>query len=474
MKRLAALVLAAAFVARSAHAAGPAPASNGAPADASAPDPSAPRMLVLPALLLIRGANGVTARAPRANEAVTERRLDELTSTLRGAASELGYEVELSPWEPPLPEDDAELLEFAERDHVTYVVSALEPRGHGYRLRVAMATPGRPELRVRYADVGMADVPAKGLVLLRALLRQSEREANRAVLSLPVDAAHVSSPATPNELRIGRSILAANAGVLGALTGFAVQRASGSDDPRVLFPLLALGAGTGLAGGLIVADEFELDANQALFLASGAWWGVGSGLLVANGRDVEPFSDRYLYGIGGGVVGTALSAAWMARRRMDSSGLVLENSGAVMGLALGGLTESFLRAETTDWPRTGGGIGAVAGLALAAGTASFVRLPTGRILLVDLGASVGGLAGAALASPLVFQDVTDAKARGFFAAAAGGMVAGGALTWWLTRKDKGPNLGMFENVTPTLGVIGSSATREGSVPAWGFGFAGPL
>jgi len=103
-----------------------------------------------------------------------------------------------------------------------------------------------------------------------------------------------------------------------------------------------------------------------------------------------------------------------------------------------------------------------------------VKLPTGRILLVDLGGAVGGLAGAALASPLVFQNVTEAKARGFFAAAAGGMLAGGAVTWWLTRKDRGPNVGFLRDVTPVLGVIGSSATREGSVPAWGFGLGGPL
>lgn len=466
-RRLSALVTAMMLVARAASA-------EPQPERPLVEPAAAPRMLVLPALLLVRGAGGVTARAPRSSESSAERRLDELTSTLRDAASELGYEVELSPFEPPLPEDDADLMELAERDHVTCVVSALEPRGNGYRLRVAMAMPGRQELRVRYADVGMADVPAKGLVLLRALLRQSEREAKRAPEPTPPEQTPDPTHATRNELRLGRSLLAANAGVLGALTAFAVQRASGSEDPRVLFPLLALGAGAGLAGGLIVADEFELDTNQALFLASGAWWGVGSGLLVANGRDVEPFSDRYLYGLGGGLAGTALSAAWMTRRRMDSGGLVLENSGAVLGLALGGLTESFARADTREWPRTGGGIGAMAGLALAAGTATFVRVPTGRILLVDLGAAVGGLAGAAVASPLVFRNVTQADARGFFATTAGGVLVGGALTWWLTRKDKAPNLGMFENVTPTLGVIGSSATREGSVPAWGVGFAGPL
>lgn len=470
MKRLLALTLSFAVL-TGARVSAAAPAGSGS----EAPDSAAPRMLVLPALLLVRSHAGISARAPRASEAVAERRLDELTSTLRDAASELGYEVELSPSEPPLPEDDAELLELAQRDHVTCVVSALEPRGSGYRLRVAMASPGRPELRVRYADVAMNDVPAKGLVLLRALLRQSEREARRAPEPAPAtDTPDPSRVASSSELRVGRAILAANAGVLGALTGFAVQRASGSDDPRVLFPLLALGSGAGLAAGLIVADEFELDASQALFLASGAWWGVGSGLLVANGREVEPFSDRYLWGLGGGVAGTALSAAWMARRKMDSGGLVLENSGAVFGLALGGLTESFVRGSTTEPPRTGAGVGAMAGLALAAGTASFVRLPSGRILLVDLGAAVGGLAGAAIASPLVFRNVTEADARGFFAATAGGLLAGGAITWWLTRKDRGPHLALLEKVTPSFGVIGSSATREGSVPAWGFGFSGPL
>ena len=100
------------------------------------------------------------------------------------------------------------------------------------------------------------------------------------------------------------------------------------------------------------------------------------------------------------------------------------------------------------------------------------------MLLVDLGAGLGAAAGAAIGSPLVFENVTEAKTRGFVAATAGGMVAGGAIAWLLTREHPehpptGPTpTALAPHVTPFGGVVGSSATREGGVPAYGAGVRG--
>ena len=429
---------------------------------------AAPRLMVLPSLYLTRSSVGGAVQAAKPPED-TARRLDELTQTLRDAATDFGYEVELLPLDPPFPEDDADLLRAAERDRTTYVIAALEIREGRYRLRVAMASPGRAELRVRFIDVNASDVPAKGLVLLRALLRQHARDEQPSITPAPTSIAPAPSP-QPG-LRAGRALLAANGGVLGALTAFSVQRASDANDPRVVFPLLTLGAGVGLAGGLIIADELELDASQSLYLASGAWWGAGAAVLVANGREVN-FADRYLWGVAGGATFAMLTGVWSTRRKMDEGALTLENSGALLGATLGGMVEGFAEGTTRTFPSTGAGIGAMVGLATAAGFSAFVKTPASRVLFVDLGAAVGGLGAAALASPLLFETSAEGgRTRGFFAATAAGTLAGGALAWYFTRKSAAS---VPLGITPNIGVIGASPTREGAVPAWGVGVAGSL
>ena len=53
----------------------------------------------------------------------------------------------------------------------------------------------------------------------------------------------------------GRTSLAVNATFFGGLVGYSIQRASGSEDPRLLYPLLAVGAGGGLVSSILVAEE---------------------------------------------------------------------------------------------------------------------------------------------------------------------------------------------------------------------------
>jgi hypothetical protein len=138
---------------------------------------------------------------------------------------------------------------------------------------------------------------------------------------------------------------------------------------------------------------------------------------------------------------------------------------------VGGLAELAYRGTTSDvTPYTGAGVGAAVGVVGAGALAMVVSPSPSRVLLVDLGAALGGLAGAAAASPLVFQDVTESKNRLFLAATLGGTVAGGAAAWLLTRNDSRPRNGFFLPGAPTAGVIGSSPTSSGSVPAYGIGW----
>src|SRR5690606_16407660 len=121
------------------------------------------------------------------------------------------------------------------------------------------------------------------------------------------------------------------------------------------------------------------------------------------------------------------------------------------------------------------GVGTAAGLVSAGALAVFARVSPSRVLLVDLGAGLGAAAGAAVGSPLVFENVTEAKTRGFLAATVGGTLVGGGIAWWLTRDRPGappPAASAAARVVPTAGVIGASATREGAVPAYGVGARG--
>ena len=96
------------------------------------------------------------------------------------------------------------------------------------------------------------------------------------------------------------------------------------------------------------------------------------------------------------------------------------------------------------------------------------------MILIDTGAALGALAGAAAGSPLVFQDVTETKNRLFLGATLGGTLIGGTLAWALTRDSKAKTTAGPSTIPgePVAGVIGASQTPTGSVPAYGLGWSG--
>ena len=200
-----------------------------------------------------------------------------------------------------------------------------------------------------------------------------------------------------------------------------------------------------------------------------------AGVAIANGRHVQPLTDRYAWGVGGGLIGLSLGTLALTRGKADEGDAVLVTSGASLGLGFGALAEFFYVGDIDRrTPYTGAGYGAAIGLAGAGALATFVQVSASRVMLVDLGAGLGAAAGAAAASPLVFEDVTREKTRGFVGATAGGLLIGGTVAWFLTR-EQGPRAATGKtdfHVTPFGGTVGSSATREGSVPAYGLGLRG--
>ena len=410
----------------------------------------------------------------------------ELDATLRDAVQDLGFTLDVADPGPAVDRArDIDMLERARHsshhsssptDAGTWVVSArLEPAsGDTFFLRMLVVPPRGKQLRVRVERVGSADVSARGLVLLRDLLAgapvSTESSGQR-----PQESA-TTGIMTPLRSQ-GRAVLAANAALFGAFMAFSVQRASGSEDPRLLYPLLTLGTGVGLGSALLVAGEWDVGTGAAWTIAGGAWWGAASGILIANGQRV-PLTDRYAWGVGGGIIGLGLATFSLTRHKADEGDAVLVHSGAGLGLGLGALTDFFYRGDLEKTPYNGAGLGAAIGLVGGGALATFAHIPASRILLVDLGAGLGAAAGAAAGSPLVFENVTPEKTRGFVAATFGGAVLGAATAWWFTRNPGAstppgaPRPTAGPRITPYGGTIGSSATRTGAVPAYGIGVRG--
>lgn len=464
----------------------PEPAADAAAAPPPPPASAADRSIVVWPTLTPAGDDSgqVALHKPAPTEGAVAARAQELDATLRDAVQDLGFTLDVADQGPTMARArDLDLIERAGKssprgeptDPGTWVVSArLEPAGGDtFILRIVAVPPKGKQLRVRVEKVSAPDVSVRGLVLLRDLLSTTPGGGGETG-PRPQESASTGVMSTLHSQ--GRAVLAVNAALFGAFTAYSVQRASGSEDPRLLYPLVTLGTGIGLGGALLVAEEWNVGTGDAWTLASAAWWGTAAGVAIANGRHVQPLTDRYAWGVGGGLIGLSLATFSLTRGKADEGDAVLVNSGAALGLGFGALAEYFYAGDIENrTPYTGIGYGTAVGLVASGALATFVQVSPSRVLLVDLGAGLGAAAGAAAASPLVFEDVTPTKTRGFVAATAGGAIAGGAVAWFLTREkpSSATTAGRGEpSVLPFGGVIGSSATREGPVPAYGAGIRG--
>ncbi len=433
--------------------------------------------------------NGASLHRPEplADKDVFER-AQELDATLRDAVQDLGFTLYVADAGPTTGHTrDEDLLARAARSAVdgqdtgTWVVS---PRvesagGGGYVVRIVVALPNGRELRVRVETAPAESVGVRGLVMLRDLLSPSAAAQAATERDREQAEAGTSRASTTPPHSGGRAVLAVNAALFGGFTSFSLQRSSGSTDPRVLYPLLALGAGVGVGSALLVADEWDITTGDAWYLSAGAWWGAGAGFLIAAGRHVLPLDDRYNLGVAGGLIGASIATATLAltRQPMDDGDAILAHSGAAFGLLMGGAAELLYRGRSTMevTPDTGAGYGTAIGLLGAGALATRISIPPSRLLLIDLGIGGGALVGAAIASPLIFQNATPTNTRGWLTATMAGSVAGGFATWWLTRDTTPSRASSFlPPGSPTAGIIGESLTPRGSVPVYGVGWAGPM
>jgi hypothetical protein len=232
----------------------------------------------------------------------------------------------------------------------------------------------------------------------------------------------------------GRAVLVFNTALIGAYAGYSIQRAGGSSDARLTYPLLALGTGIGIGAGMVVAEEWDVGYGDAWYFSAGAMWPTLSALLLAEGYQTRPEDARFMIGLGGTLGGMSLATFVLASGRVSQGSAALAHSGGAIGLLLGGLGEMTIRGRTGFIPERGMGYGAAAGVLVAgaAGPLGFKVAPS-QVLMMDLGAGLGSLVAAAAASPLVaLGDASEDRHRLWLASVAAGTVAGAIVGYSLT------------------------------------------
>jgi hypothetical protein len=396
-----------------------------------------------------------------------------LDGLLADTAQDLGLTLDLTHRAVPGAErlKEHELAEQARAMGAALIVPRLSWTDGDIDLRIVVARPGAKALLARVERVHRRDLEVRAAVMLRDLV-------NELVARHP---APPPPPRAPEPLAIpaksaGRAALAANATVFGGFVGYSVLRSSGSEDPRLLYPLLAVGAGIGLGGSLIIANEWDVGSGDAWYLAAGGIWPTLAGHLIYEGRFAQYATspdERWAFGLVGGTVGLSVATLGLALHGASEGGAVVAHSGGGLGLVLGGLGELASRGDIGDTPFTGMGYGAGFGWLAAAALATQIRVAPARVLAIDLGALLGGLGGAALASPLVFEDPTPDQQRAWVGVTAGATLAGAGIAWYASRDGGGRAVvtaSPGDRGVPTAGVIGESAVGSRRAPVYGVGW----
>lgn len=378
--------------------------------------------------------------------------LPHLDQLVTEAVQDLGLTQALQPrGARAIPTDD-ELIKRAKDAWV--VLPTLEREGKALRLRIVAVRPGARLMLTRSERTTTEDLDVRVPVLLRDLVQSKPEGPAAPVTPVAISAAEEAEQREPRSS--GRAVLALNAAVFGGYVGYSIQSASGSSDDRLVYPLVALGTGVGLGAAMLVADEWDVPVGGAWFLSAGLWWPTASGLLLAARYDV-PKEDRYVYGVVAGTGGVALGVAAMSLTHITDGDAAVAHSGGVLGMGLGGLTQLFIDGRTKKTPIGGMGYGAAIGTLGAGVLATQVDAKASRVLLVDLGATLGALTGAAVGSPLLLvnEQENTARTRAWLGGIFAGTVLGAGIGWWTTRKSD------------------SRAAPAAALPATPYAFASP-
>jgi hypothetical protein len=119
---------------------------------------------------------------------------------------------------------------------------------------------------------------------------------------------------------------------------------------------------------------------------------------------------------------------------------------------------------------------------VAGAAATQIHVPPSRVLMIDLGVVLGGLTGAAAASPLLFGgEHTEGKDRAWLASVAAGTIAGGIVAYFVTQptpREHSSEAAEGETASrpaalPYVGIIAMSPGNDGAPhPIYGGGLTG--
>jgi hypothetical protein len=371
---------------------------------------------------------GRYAPAASSQDEEVRRRGVEIDRTVAEALEDMGLEVETASENAPA---DGDLPAIARGGWA--VAPRFELRAGGALVRIVAVSPGSRVLLVREEDLEGAELgalPVRTVVMVRDIVESGRAKGVEA--TPPTRPSRVHRPPPPPR-STGRAVLALNAALYGGYLGFTVQRAGGETESRLVYPMVALGAGLGVGASLLVADEWDISEGDAWYLAAGAYWPGASGFLIAESYEASR-DNQFLAGLVGATTGVGLGTVALATGDVGDGGAVLTHSGGAFGMLFGAITEVAIEGSSdTTTPTRGMGIGTGVGVLAAGVAATQVSISSSRMLLVDLSVSLGGLSGAALASPLLFaEEPNDTYTRLWLGAATAGAVAGGVIGWYAT------------------------------------------
>jgi hypothetical protein len=381
-----------------------------------------------------------------------------LDAILSDGVQDLGLTIDVSEKVPATDRSYAEieLVELGTRLKEWIVSPTIEKKGGAVIVRLAAVPPGSKIALVRSEKVELSQLALRGVVMLRDLIT-GRPAADAATPREPPDRS-AQKLAVPTRSP-GRATLALNAALFGAMIGYSIERASNSDDPRILYPLMALGTGFGLGVSTIIAEEWDVGLGDAWYLSAGAWWPAFGSYFLARGQTSTGAPEQYgaaLIGAGAGL-GLATTSLVLGGG-MSEGGALFAHSGGAFGTFLGAMTDYAIRGTTDGVPYRGLGYGALIGVVVGGVVAPYLRMEPSQVLVIDLGAGLGALAGAAATSPFIFKSTSPKNERVFLLSTMGATVTGGVVAWLVTRKSGAPSASSIPLV-PYAGIVPSASAQ---------------
>lgn len=378
----------------------------------------------------------------------------QLDALLPEAVADLDVRADYIAKASPFAIDEATLLGRAKQGWA--IAPQLLDRSGSLLLRISVAHAKSRTLRVRAEPVTRETLEVRTMSMMRELLLPASDHPGR----IPQSRAPKAPVQPPSE---GRAVLAVTGALTGAYVGVAVENLGGSADAALVYPLMSLGAGVGVAASFMIAEEWNVNFPEAWTLSASAFWPTVAALTLADARGIAESSDRYVFGLAGTGSGLLLGTLLVSLTHVTDGDAILIHSGALFGTLYGGLVEGLWTGEPGRVPALGMGAGMASGFAIGGLLGTTAELSGSDVLFIGLGGTLGAMGGAALGTPwLLGSNVTANERRYWLGATLASSLAGGAISYFLLPEDSAQ-----PQITPYFGEVHFS---QPELPAgWVFG-----